>query len=59
MPEIVGTITKGVEVTLDKDELFLVGAVKEKVEQYRKTKNELLKDSGILITLGNDAYYLG
>ncbi len=59
VPEIVGTISKGVEVTLDKDELSLVDAVKEKVEQYRKTKNELLKDSGILTTLGNDAYYLG
>ena len=59
VPEIVGTISKGVEVTLDKDELSLVDAVKEKAEQYRKTKNELLKDSGILTTLGNDAYYLG
>ncbi|RZN14242.1 MAG: hypothetical protein EF812_05915 [Methanosarcinales archaeon] len=42
VPGIVGTISKGVEVTLDKDELSLVDAVKEKVEQYRKTKNELL-----------------
>ncbi|RZB32909.1 MAG: hypothetical protein AEth_00255 [Candidatus Argoarchaeum ethanivorans] len=59
VPEIVGTISKGVEVTLDKYELSLVDAVKEKVEQYKKTKNELLKDSGILTTLGNEAYYLG
>ncbi|CAD6494103.1 MAG: Tetratricopeptide repeat protein [Candidatus Argoarchaeum ethanivorans] len=54
-----GTISKGVEVTLDKDELSLVDAVKEKVEQYKKTKNELLKEPGILITLGNEAYYIG
>ncbi len=59
VPEIMGTINKGVEVTLNKDELSLVDAVKEKAEQYRKTKNELLKDSGILTALGNDAYYLG
>ena len=58
VPEIVGTISKGIEVTLNKDKLFLVGAVREKVEQYRKTKNELFKDSGILTTLGNEAWIM-
>jgi len=38
VPEIVGTISKGVEVTIDKDKLSLVDAVKEKVEQYKKQK---------------------
>ena len=58
VPEIMGTVTKGVEITLDKDELSLMGAVREKIKQYRKTKNELLKDSGILTALGNEAWIM-
>lgn len=59
MPELVGVTSGGVEITLDENKISLVDTVKKKTKLYRKAKNELLNDSEILNTLGNEAYYLG
>ncbi|RLG28493.1 hypothetical protein DRN70_00440 [Methanosarcinales archaeon] len=59
VPELVGVTSGGVEITLDENKISLVDTVKKKTNLYRKAKNELLNDSEILNTLGNEAYYLG
>ncbi len=53
VPELTRPITKDLEIKIDADQIDLLNAVEE------KEKQEAIKDSEILLTLGNKALYRG